>query len=461
MSRRLLVSFLLVAVVVLAALQIPLGIQNARTADRDLQAQVERDVFALAALVEDALESDAALPGRVVRVAVDYTARTGGRVVVVDADGDAVLDTDATADRPGVRSFATRPEIVSALDGRIAAGTRRSETLGHRLLYVAAPSASGGVVHGAVRITYPTSAVDERVRHYWLLLAAIAALVLAAVAVGGVVLARWLSRPLARVEQAAALAGGGDLTVRAPADAGPPEVRSLALSFNAMVTAIGGLLRAQREFVADASHELRTPLAALRLRLENLEHDVTPAARPGLDGALAEVERLSVLVDDLLALARADAGQAKPETVDLRAVAAGRLEAWQAAGDDQDVRFELAGGGPVPARATPGAIAQVLDNLLANALAVAPPGSAVRVGCSVAGGWAELVVEDEGPGLPAADRERAFDRFWRAAGTTPGEGSGLGLAIVRRLVEADAGSVRLDEAPGGGLRAVVRLLLPA
>jgi signal transduction histidine kinase len=180
-----------------------------------------------------------------------------------------------------------------------------------------------------------------------------------------------------------------------------------------------------------------------------------------LDGALAEVERLSVLVDDLLALARADAGQAKPETVDLRAVAAGRLEAWQAAGDDQDVRLELAGGGPVPARATPGAIAQVLDNLLANALAVAPPGSAVRVGCSVAGGWAELVVEDEGPGLPAADRERAFDRFWRAAGTTPGEGSGLGLAIVRRLVEADAGSVRLDEAPGGGLRAVVRLPLPA
>jgi signal transduction histidine kinase len=225
-----------------------------------------------------------------------------------------------------------------------------------------------------------------------------------------------------------------------------------------MVTAIGGLLRAQRDFVADASHELRTPLAALRLRLENLERDIADEARPGLDSALAEVERLSVLVDALLALARADAGQAAPEAVRLRALVEVRLEAWAAAAADRGVAIELADGPAVVARATPGAIAQVVDNLLSNALTVAPPGSVIAVACRAAGNRALLTVDDAGPGLSPADRERAFGRFWRAA-VEHGPGSGLGLAIVRRLVEADGGEVGLEESPAGGLRAVVTLPL--
>lgn len=460
MSRRLLVSFLLVAAMVLAALEIPLGIQNARTADSDLEAQIVRDVVVVAALAEDSLEEGTALPPRLESVATVYRDRTGGRIVIVDVKGTAKLDTDAAKPLAPDRNFSSRPEIKAALAGRISTGTRTSETLGHRLLYVAAPSASGGRVHGAVRITYPTSTVDERVRHYWELLAAIAALVLAAVAGGGILLARWLSRPLAKVEQAAAVAGRGDLGARAPDDAGPPEVRSLARSFNAMIVSLGGLLRAQRDFVADASHELRTPLAALRLRLENLERDVTPEARAGLEGALAEVERLSVLVDDLLALARADAVQAAPEPVDLRALAAERLDAWAAAGEDEGVALVLADGPPVVARATPGAVVQVVDNLLANALAVAPAGTAVTVDCRAAAGRARLTVTDQGPGMSAADRERAFGRFWRAAAEKR-PGSGLGLAIVRRLVESDGGEATLEEAPGGGLRAVIVLPLDA
>ena len=268
------------------------------------------------------------------------------------------------------------------------------------------------------------------------------------VAGGGVVLARWLSRPLAQVERAAASAGRGDLGARAPDDAGPPEVRSLARSFNAMIVSLGGLLRVQRDFVADASHELRTPLAALRLRLENLERDTTPEALPGLEGALAEVERLSVLVDDRLGLARADARQAAPEPVELRALAAERLAAWAAVGEDAGVALLLAGGPAVVARATPGAVVQVVDNLLANALAAAPAGTAVTVDCRAAAGRALLTVTDRGPGLSAAERERAFDRFWRAAGERR-QGSGLGLAIVKRLVESDGGEAMLEEAPGG------------
>ncbi len=456
MSRRLFVSFILLAALVLAALEIPLGIQNARTADRELESRIERDVVAIATVAEDALQDGTPLPAGLLTLARDYRARTGGRVIIVDRLGLLLLDTDA-AKQVG-RDFSTRPELKIALAGRIATGTRRSNTLGYRLIYVAAPSASGGRVHGAVRITYPTSAVDDRVRHYWLLLAAVAGLVLAAVGAAGIILARWLSRPLARVGQAAAEAGRGDLSARAPDDAGPPEVRSLARSFNAMVTAIGGLLRAQRDFVADASHELRTPLAALRLRLENLERDVTDEARPGLEGALAEVARLSLLVDDLLSLARADAGQTAPEPFDLAALVRERLDAWAAAAADHGVRLVLAAGPPVVARATPGATTQVVDNLLSNALAVAPPGSVIAVACRAIGNHALLTIDDAGPGLSAADRERAFGRFWRAA-AEHGPGSGLGLAIVRRLVEADGGEARLEESPQGGLRAIVSLPL--
>jgi len=108
------------------------------------------------------------------------------------------------------------------------------------------------------------------------------------------------------------------------------------------------------------------------------------------------------------------------------------------------------------ALATPGRLEQVLDNLLANALDVSPPGTAITVSAVVEDGWVELDVADEGPGMSADERDRAFDRFWRATGRE-GEGSGLGLAIVWRLAAADGGSVELRETRSGGLDAVVRL----
>src|SRR5207249_4017256 len=117
------------------------------------------------------------------------------------------------------------PEIAAALRGRVAVGTRPSATLHTNLLYVAVPVAAAGRVEGAVRITYPTSTVDARIRRYWLVLAAIAAVVLAAAALVGIRLAAFVARPLSRLEDAAAAVGGGDLRARAPEDFGPPEVR--------------------------------------------------------------------------------------------------------------------------------------------------------------------------------------------------------------------------------------------
>jgi HAMP domain-containing protein len=241
MTRRLVLSYLAVTFLVVLALEVPLGITYAHRQRDDLTGEVERDAFALASFAEDTLE------GRehtdLGRLASAYAATTGARVVIVDSKGTALADTDPP--KPGERSFADRPELQQALKGRVATGARYSKTLGHGFVFVAVPSASGGVVHGAVRITFPTSAVDARVRRYWLTLAGVAAVSLAAAAAVGAVLARSVARPLSRVEEAATAMGAGDLAVRVPDDTGPGEVRALAGAFNETAGRLEELVQAQ------------------------------------------------------------------------------------------------------------------------------------------------------------------------------------------------------------------------
>ena len=448
MTRRLLIGYLGVTLFVLLSLEVPLGLQNQRTERRNLTANVSHDATVLAADAEDAVQA----PSRkqldaLAAIAADYTRRTGARAVITDRRGYALVDTSARV--RGTESFASRPEIAAALAGRYPSGVRNSNTLHQRLLYVAVPIASGGKVHGAVRITYPFSAVDARIRRYWLILALIGAVVLGGAAVVGVGLARFVTRPLRRLEDAAAAVGDGDLDARAPEREGPPEVRSLAVAFNETVAKLSRLLRSQGEFVADASHELRTPLTALRLRLESL-----PPSRDR-DAALHEADRLRDLVDNLLTLARADAGTESSASVDASALMRERVEAWLPLADEYGVDLVARLDGPLPVRAAPGRLAQVLDNLLANALEASSDGGTVTVSARRASPWVELHLCDEGPGLTPEQRERAFDRFWRA-GSGP-NGSGLGLAIVKRLIAADDGEVELGEASTGGVDAVVRL----
>ena len=447
MIRRLLFGYLGVTLFVLLALEVPLGIQNQRSERRDLEVRLEHDATALAAFAEDAIQSGAksnAPLQEVARKVYGYSTSTGARVVVVDSRGVARIDTSKRV--AGFEPMATRPEIKAALLGNVVSGTRRSETLHTKLLYVAVPISSGGTVHGAVRLTYEMSAVDSRILHYWLILAAIASIVLGAAAVVGFFSARFVTRPLRELERAAAAVGEGALDARAPEREGPPEVRSLAAVFNETVAKLGVLVRSQEEFVADASHELRTPLTALRLRLENGD----------VEGALPEVERLGDLVNALLALARADAGTAPAATLDAGAIVRARVDHWQALAGEHDVLLVAeTSAGAATVRAAPDRVVQVLDNLISNALAAAPAGSRVVVSARRTADGAELHVIDEGPGLTAEQRARAFDRFWRA-GSGAG-GSGLGLAIVRKLVEADEGTVELLAAPGGGIDAVVRL----
>ena len=454
MRRQLLLTYLALAIAVLAALEIPLGITYGRSQRNDLESRIKVDALTLATLAEDNLEHGVTAPSVALsRVAQSYGKSPGGRVVVVDRRGTSLLDT---ASRAG-RSFASRPEIASALRGAAASGTRHSSTLGTDLLYVAVPVASSGAVHGAVRVTYPTSALSHREQRYWLLLAAIAGVTLAAVTIAGGRLSRTVTTPLSAVESATEAVGEGDLSARAPTDTGPPEIRALATRFNETVERLDAAIRSQEDFVADASHQLRTPLAALRLQLENLERDASTAEQAQLAQALAEVERLNRLVEGLLALARADAREARPVPVDLPELVANRLKAWDAQAGHHGIWLENAMASDLSALATPAALDQVLDNLLANAIAVSPTGSRITIEGRSDAGYAELHVMDEGPGMTDAQRARAFDRFWRD-GTH--QGTGLGLSIARRLVAADGGKLELRAAKAGGLDAVVRLRIP-
>jgi signal transduction histidine kinase len=451
-TRRLLLGYLGITLFVLVALEVPLGIQNQRTERRDITAKVEHDAVSIASLAEDAIRTGTVAQLRPIASRVyGYAGSNGSRVVIVDSRGFARIDTSSRV--AGTESFASRPEIASALRGIVASGTRYSQTLKQRLLYVAVPIASGGVVHGAVRITYPYSTVYARIVRYWLILALIAAVVLTVAALLGFGTARFVTRPLRRLEHAAAEVGAGKLDVRAPENAGPHEVRSLASAFNETVSRLGRLLRSQEEFVADASHELRTPLTALQLRLESLERDITEPGRGDLEAALREVGRLSDMVEGLLALARADAEPSGP--VGVAEVVAERVETWQALAQERGIALVAETDGAATARAAPQRLTQIIDNFVANALEVAPAGSTVTVLARAAGDLVEVRVRDRGPGLTAEERARAFDRFWRAR--SGGGGSGIGLAIVRKLAEADGATVVLDEAPGGGLDAVLRL----
>jgi signal transduction histidine kinase len=457
-KRRLLLSYVSITAFVLLVLEIPLGVSYANSVERRLRSDLQHDAFSLAIRSQESLVTDD--PARALQTLADrYRDASGGRVVIVDAEGSSVADSEPSS--PAGRDFATRPEIQRALQGAEVTGTRTSHTLGRDLLYVALPVGSVEGIQGAVRITYPASVIDDQIRRIWLLLAATGGVVLGIVFLASQLLARSVTKPLLDLQAAARDLGGGNLSARAEVPKGPAELTVLAESFNATAARLEQLVGAQRGFIADASHQLRTPLAAMRLRLENLEADVDGSAAEDLEGALDEVARLSRLVDGLLLLARAEQAASAPARVAVDEVIDGRCDAWEAFAAEKHVRIDAVVAGSPAARATPGRLEQVVDNLLNNALEVAPEGSAVRLGAEARGNWVELRVSDEGPGMSADERVRAFDRFWQS-GAARREGRptghfGLGLAIVRELVVGDGGHVALEPSPSGGLEVVVRM----
>ena len=445
-----------VVALVLAIHDVPLA-RHLEQVERDrLVTKYERDAFIIAGRAEEALEDGTAAEQPSLRaLVVRYAFEEQVDVVVADSEAVAVIGSDET--RRG-ENMSNRPEIVTALEsGNPQTGNRFSETLGEDLFFVSVPVLSGNDRVGAVRISVLDQIVSDRVnaRIRGLLFVALLSLFIASAVAW--LFARSVTQPLRRLEATTDRLAAGDLSARAGEADGPGEIRALAGSFNSMARRLEQLVERQRAFAGTASHQLRTPLTALRLRLEQVAMQTreAPELSAAVDSALQETDRLHRMIEGLLALSRADDTAAGPVDVDISAIVEERSEHWRPLADERGVSIGVVASRGVAVSAVPGAVEQIIDNLVDNALEVSPPDATLTL--SVVGGdtHVELHVIDEGPGLDAAQRARAFDRFWRADGAPVG-GSGLGLAIVQQLVAAGDGTVELQEGPTGGIDAVVR-----
>lgn len=242
-----------------------------------------------------------------------------------------------------------------------------------------------------------------------------------------------------------------------PADGLPDEVAPLVASLNALLQRLGQSLDTQRAFVADAAHELRSPLTALKLQLQLLKRAGSDADRSAAAEALAAgIDRAARLVEQLLTLARSEPGAAATplQPLDLSELVREAVADTVPLALARGTALELQADAPVSVQGDRAALRALVRNLADNAVRYSPRGARVELRVAVEQGQPTLTVDDAGPGIPPAERERVFDRFYRR-GLSEEPGTGLGLAIVRGVAQRHGARVTLGDAPLGGLRVTV------
>ena len=462
MKTRLVGALLTVATLILVVFSIPLASFVAKVERERLVTALERDAFILAGHAKETLNTTAGAVLPSLQPFVDsYGKASDVRIVVTNATGLTIATNDSTITFG--TDFTNRPEVAGALKGQPAVGERDSKTLGERMLYVAVPVLLGDSVIGVVRLSHPKSQVDKAVQDRMMGILLVGAFTLVAAVCVAIPLALTVARPIGRLTRSTELLAEGDFSVRANDSSGPPEVRELSRSFNAMAGRLGLMIENQRHFSGAVSHQLRTPLTALRLRLEQAQEiagDDNPAVAEALNASRAETDRLQEMVEQLLALSRLEGSSTMTVTVDASAIVRSRIAMWESLAAEHGVTVSIEGLATAPCVALDGALEQIVDNYIDNALTVAPKNSVIAIEVHRSQNHIVIDVIDQGPGLTDEQRVLAFERFWRGSHTENAEGTGLGLAIVRQLAIASGGTAELLPRSDGqtGLTARATLL---
>lgn len=383
------------------------------------------------------------------RPAVTQLIRRALRLQGAEVVSFGALGNRATALPAGVTDGDLDLDALRA--GRVISGVHGN------LVFAAAsvPSARPGT-----RIVVLTRKPDTGLRSggRWFALAAIVTLG-AAVAVASVLGSR-LTRPLRDAQQATRRIAAGDLSARLPEPRGDDELATLTRSINSMAEALERSRGLERQFLLAVSHDLRTPLTSIRGFAEAIAEGKAPDNAQAAAVITAESRRLERLVRDLLELAKLDARRFSLDVraTDVAEVVTETAEGFRPAADDARVRLDVVTNGQegLLATADPDRLAQVVANLVENALKFASGG--ITVGAARADGAVVIWVADDGPGIPSDDLPRVFERFFTSTRAPARQvGSGLGLSIVRELVDAMGATVRAEPADGRGARMVVAL----
>jgi two-component system, OmpR family, sensor histidine kinase MprB len=372
-------------------------------------------------------------------------------VQLVQKNGEPCLDDDAAVTLP-----------ISDRDREIASGDSKGQyirgaTVADQHVRILSQPATNrfGTLVGALQIARPVGEVDDALDRIRTILISIAVAGVALAVLLGLVVASAALAPVRRLTRTAEeVTETRDLSRRIDEE-GRDELARLASSFNTMLAALEASARSQRQLVSDASHELRTPLTSLRTNIEVLARDQQmPAGEREslLRDVTEQLEEMTVLVAELVELARGDKGPEEPEDVRLDLVTDDAIERTKRNYPGITVTADLEETLIHGVRAT---IERAISNLLDNAAKWSPPEGEVEV--TLRGG--ELAVRDHGPGIAEEDVPFVFDRFYRAPSARSMPGSGLGLAIVRQVAESHGGSVTVETPEDGGT--LLRLALPA
>ncbi|GGP49384.1 sensor histidine kinase [Saccharothrix coeruleofusca] len=450
MLRRLLVLFVPLLVTLVAALGVPLAFAVVQRESQQTYLDRLGDAARFASLAENALAS-----GRLTALAdelVRYDRLYGIAAALIGTDGRVVAGSRQEFE---LGEDAVRRGLDAAFGGYRGDHTPAVWPWEDVDMVVVEPVGRDSEVVAAVVTISPTERLRAEVVRQWGVLALLGLVPLLGVVAVAWPMSRWVLRPVRTLDEATAAVAQGELDARADEVGGPPELRRLAASFNAMVDVVGRALRRQREFVADASHQLRNPLASLRLAVDNLAPHVSgELGREAQRIAADEAEEMGRVLDALLAATRLDSASAA-EPVELNGLLAAHAPGWRALAGGIALEVEVPPG--LRVLAPPGGLGSVLDELVGNAVRLSGA-TRVRVwGRAGEGGVVELHVTDDGVGLDEHERVEALRRFWRSPRHQNTPGTGLGLAICAELVASAGGELELRPARPHGVDAVVRL----